>query len=441
MNFKKIIQKITSIAFYTFEVQILKFTWNKIMKKVLLASLLTGSLFAEMTSQVLVDPYFSPYIGAEDLLSLHRGVEYTENWLFPRPEHPSRRFYAGLGRFSELFLFWDPLNATIFTTQHEVFGHGYRVRTLRSEGANVKMYKIKLPFPYGWGGGMTRAHFNTKQTTSFEMLAFISGGMEATSILANRLRLKWLQRGTIDARESSLYIGSEQDITTYAWLSMDKMNPGDGNDIVGYVHLLNKTYLHGHIKVRDLKLQATVTLLDPFTWYSLYAWWWYVFRGVSSEIPMIPIGSYNYLPSVRYGLTPFGPEYYLENFLVKDNQPIYFYLRAGGHAHQAYLGFGIEHAYLWNLDSLPWGLRLDCWYQPHAAFRHKGYSLHHLRKVRHFHHQPRDAHLGISLSVIGQKKLWSGGSLYFQLGGKTIGFLPGEPLQPAVIARLGLSFW
>lgn len=412
------------------------------MKKLLFASLLTGSLFAEMSSQLLVDPYFSPYIGAQDLLSLHRGVEWTQDWLLPHPENPRRSFYAGLGRFSELFFFWDPFNATLFTTQHEVFGHGYRVRTLRSEGAKVKGYKIKTPFPYGGsGGGYTRAHFNSKKTTTFELLAFDSGGMEASSILANRLKLKWLERGTIDARESSLYIGSELDITQYAWLSMDKMDPGSGNDIVAYVHLLNKTYPHSHLKVRDLKLQSTVTLLDPFTWYALYAWWWYVFRGVNSEIPMLSVGSYNYLPSVRYGLTPFGPEYYLENFLVKDRQPIYFYLRAGGHAHQAYVGLGIEHAYLWNLDSLPWGLRFDCWYQPHAAFQHKGFSLRHLHQEHHFHHQPpKGTHLGFALSVIGQKKLWSRGSLYFQLGGKTIGFLPGEPLQPAVIARVGLSF-
>jgi hypothetical protein len=412
------------------------------MKKLLLASLLTGSLYAEMSSQLLVDPYFSPYIGAEDLLTLHRGIECAEEWLFPRPEYPRRNFYAGLERFSQLFLFWDPLNAMMFTVQHEIFGHGYRIRTVRNEGAWVKKYTFKLPFPYGWGGGATHAHIDTKRTTVFESLAFDSGGMEASSILANRLKLKWLQRGSIDARESSLYIGSELDITSYAWLSMDKMNPGDGNDIVAYVHLLNKAYPHSHIKVRDLKLQSTVTLLDPFTWYALFAWCWYVFRGVNTEIPMLSIGSYNYLPSVRYGLTPFGPEYYLENFLVKNRQPICFYLRAGGHAHQAYVGLGIEHAYLWNVNTLPWGLRFDCWYQPHAAFRHKGYSLHNLRREHYFHHQPhRGTPLGLALSVIGQIKLWSRGSLYFQLGGKTIGFLPGEPLQPAVIARLGLSFW
>jgi hypothetical protein len=43
--------------------------------------------------------------------------------------------------------------------------------------------------------------------------------------------------------------------------------------------------------------------------------------------------------------------------------------------------------------------------------------------------------------VIGHKKLWSNGAFFFQVGGKTIGYLEGEALQPSVIARVGLTIW
>lgn len=51
--------------------------------------------------------------------------------------------------------------------------------------------------------------------------------------------------------------------------------------------------------------------------------------GEEGPLPMIPIGDYRYLPSFRAGFTPFGTEYYAENFLIKDHKPIYFYLKGG----------------------------------------------------------------------------------------------------------------
>lgn len=410
------------------------------MKRLLFLTLSLGSVFADVRYNAIVDRYFSPYIGAEDLLSAHKGLEYTQDLIYEQPETPRRGFWIGAERFSELFLIWDPIDYLASVTQHEVFGHGYRIRTLHHEGAHVTRYKIDAPFPYGDGGGATHFNYHERKITSFEDLAVASGGVEATAILANRLKLQWLQRGAIDARESTLYTSSEHDISNYIWFTGSKDLEDEG-DISYYVHRLNRTYPHGHLTVNSLKKQALVNLLDPFTYYSIYAWWRYVVSGKKTSIPMIRIGSYQYLPGMRFGLTPFGPEYYLENFLVKDNKPIYFYLRAGHFSDQTYLGFGVEHAYLWNLESLPWGLRLDCWYQPHTAFRDLRFSIQKLHQEGHFKTQPHNPRLGLALTVIGHKKLWSNGALYFQIGGKTIGFLEGQTLQPSLIARVGLTFW
>ena len=407
------------------------------MKKLAILTLSWTSLFGDVYYNAIVDRYFSPYIGADDLISAHYGLERFQDWLVPPPCEPKRGFWAGTERFAELFFVWDSINCVAVTTQHEVFGHGYQLRSMHKDSFRVRGYKINIPPPYDSGGGHTAFTYDDAKVTTFQELAVTYGGVEATAILANRLKLNWLQKGFIDARESTFYIGSEQDISGYAWISSAR----DEGDISRYVRELNKTYPHGHITLSTLKKQALVNLLDPFSFYALYAWWRFVISGKETRIPMMRIGSYNYLPSARLGLTPFGPEFYLDNFLVKDNKPIYFYLRGGNYSKQTYIGFGIEHAYIWNLECLPWGLRLDCWYQPHTAFRNLNYSVEKLNKQGHFTHQPHNPTPGISLTAIGHKKLWSNGALFFQIGGKTIGFLEGETLQPSLIARIGLTIW
>lgn len=409
-------------------------------KSLFIFTLSLGSVAAEIYHNAIVDRYFSSYIGAEDILSAHRGLEYIQDRIYSPPDQPRRGFWIGTERFCELFFIWNPIDEMAATTQHEVFGHGYRLRSLNRDRARVAKYRINVPFPYGTGGGATYYAYNAKKVTTYQDLAVTSAGVESTAILANRLKLQWLQRGYIDARESSLYNDAEHDITGYIWITGKHDFEHEG-DISYYVHHLNKTYPHGHLTVRSLKVQALVNLLDPFTYYSIYAWWRFVVSGKHTRIPMIRIGSYQYIPGARLGLTPFGPEYYLENFLVKDNKPIYFYLRGGNFSNQTYLGFGVEHAYLWNLESLPWGLRLDCWIQPHHAYNNLHYSLENLHKERHFTTQPHNPFFGLALTVIGHKKLWSHSAFYFQIGGKTVGYLEGETLQPSLIARIGFTFW
>lgn len=408
------------------------------MKNWLLYLLPTASLFSEVHYNVIVDPYLTPYVGAEDLLSTYRGLEALEEWLIKPPETPRRSFLKDIERLADLVLIWEPINGLTTVAQHEVFGHGFRVRT--TPHTHVKKYVFGTPLPYGDGGGATHYSIQLDKVTVYEELAIESGGVEATAIFANRLKLHWLQRGTIDPRQSTLYIYTQQDLTLYTSISTEHSE--EGNDISGYVRLLNKTYPKGHLSVTQLQDQTLVNLLDPFTYYAIYDWFYYIFTGKQGPMPMIPIGPYRYLPGARLGLTPFGPEYYLENYLVKNEKPIYFYLRYGKYAQESYWGFGIEHAYLWTIDSTPWGLRLDFWRQPHAAFRNTHYALVDVfENDQQFTSQPHNPHFGIALSVIGHKKLWSSGSLFFQIGGKTIGFLPGEPLQPAVIARIGLTIW
>jgi hypothetical protein len=239
-----------------------------------------------------------------------------------------------------------------------------------------------------------------------------------------------------------MYQYSQQDLTTYI-LATDDEIPffGSGNsegDIRHYVDLLNYSLPNGHLSVSRLKRLALINYAEPFTYYSLYGWWYYLITGRQMQIPMIRIGSYGYLPGLRLGLTPFGPEYYLENFLVSNHQPVYFYLRGGEYAGLRSYGFGIEHGYLWMVDNTPWGFRADVWYQPDVPYKANSSNNLTAAIVEQKHYKSR---LGCSLTLIGHIKISNASALFFQIGGKTTGFLPGETLTPSIIIRLGFSFF
>lgn len=411
------------------------------MKKLLLCTLPLLLSAAPPTLNLIVDPYFSPYIGADDLLTLSAGVQYCEDWVIKKPIPPQRGWIPSLTRLSELILFWEPYNYASMVVQHEVFGHGYRGRTFHSDGVSVKKYKFGVPPPYGPGGGATHSTFHPHKLTPFQFSTMSSAGVEATSILAIRLKLAWLQTGSINAIQTSMYQYAQQDLTTYI-LATDDEIPffGSGNsegDIRHYVEILNDSLPKGHLSVKRLKKLALINYAEPFTYLSLYAWWFYLITGKQMQIPMINIGSYGYLPGLRIGLTPFGPEYYVDNFLVSNHKPVYFYLRGGEYAGLRSYGFGIEHAYLWTVDDTPWGFRADIWLQPDVPY--KASSSNNLVTFEpRAHYKSR---LGASLTFIGHKKISNASALFFQIGGKTTGFLPGETLTPSVIIRLGFSFF
>lgn len=411
----------------------------------LLAFLLSSfsSLFAQPADYLfIVDLNLSPYMGAEDFLSVHHELERLEERIFTQHCSPKKNFGARLGRLGELVLLWWPINETMMLVQHEFFGHGYRIRSLGSKYAEVKGYKIGVPPPYGPGGGATHLHITHRLTTSQEM-AIDSGGVEANAIFANRIKLKWLQKGSVDPKEASLYLETEHDLTQYVW-SLDDTHWLDfehGHDIESYLFWLHATYPEAHLSKRQLKIRSLVNFLDPFTYYAVYSWFRYIGSGENTSIPMLCIKNIQYLPGARLGLTPFGPEYYLENFFVKEEKPFYVYLRGGHYAKNTFWGLGVEGDRVWEWERAYLGFRFDLWRQPHYSSQ-RVFSF--LEKIEErFIPDSEGSHqmrFGAAFSLIGAYPCGESPiSLYAQLGYKSIGFLPGESLQAAPIARIGIS--
>ena len=84
--------------------------------KRLLFIFLSSSLFA--TQAIVVDPYFSPFTGAPDLLTAHWILQEGEDHLFTDPVKTT--IAKAWGRTIEQLLIWDNINRLASIIQHEV---------------------------------------------------------------------------------------------------------------------------------------------------------------------------------------------------------------------------------------------------------------------------------------------------------------------------------
>ena len=71
---------------------------------------------------------FSPYSGAQNILTLHQSLEKAFSYVIPHKQE-KKAIYAIL-RILELGFIWGPLARSEMVVQHEVFGHGYRIRDI-----------------------------------------------------------------------------------------------------------------------------------------------------------------------------------------------------------------------------------------------------------------------------------------------------------------------
>lgn len=407
------------------------------------------TLMAPVVNKASWDLHMSPFAGGEDLLLTTRVLEKLETYMLSKsPIAYEKSAYARVWRLSELTSIWLPINYLAMVIQHEVFGHGYRIRDLDSRGlAEVNGYSIEVPPPYGLGGAAT--YFSTSEDfTTSEASAVSSGGVEGTSILALLTKLKWLSSGKIDPRQAVLYLLCEQDLTLYiSTLKSKDSRTLSGHDINSYLESLNYTYTEHFLSRGRLRSLSWINFADPFTYYSIYAWFHYLSSGKETKIPMI--GSF-YLPGLRLGLTPFGPEVFFENFFIRKKIPLYAYLKGGDHAGNIYCGAGVYAPLLWIVERWSFGLRGDIWRQPKILNAPGSVPFEEIN----FHEPPNPEDPLYSNKEQHEIRFGASGSLITtfhgnerigyeaELGYKSQGFLPGYSLfaYPTVRLSFDLSF-
>lgn len=398
--------------------------------------------FHKATYKVGWDIHFSPYAGGEDILFLHRTLERAEGFIVGlSPVCYSKEPSAIFWRFSELYMGWLPLNYLATVAQHEVFGHGYRIRDINRGRAKVEGYSFNAPPPYGWGGASTSYNIGESLTTT-EETAIAMGGVESTAILAQLTKFKWLESHYVDPRQTVLYLLSQHDLNLY--IGSLKTQDGDlnGHDIHAYIKSTNYTYTNNSISGARLRSLSWINLGDPFTYYSIYAWLRYIACGKETHIPMIPIYCTGYLPGVRLGLTPFGPEFFFENYLAKGKRPVYFYFKGGRHSQNRYGGLGFYAPRIWSIRKWYIGLRFDAWRQPklllqpgQIPFAEIDFDQKPNRSDPLYpYSQQHDMRIGAAGSMIIAYHNRSGFEM--ELGYKAQGFLPGYALRASPTVRL-----
>ena len=416
------------------------------MKKifaVLFSIFIISKLF---TFQASYDLNLSPQCGAENLSTVHYNVEMLDNYLLYsikyNPENNWRgAIIHGIDRWLELTFIWEPLNGYLTVVQHEFFGHGYRIRDFGKDIASIDKYKIFAPYPFGTGGGYTSYQY--KRYTPFYESAISIAGTEATSIFAKDIKLNWLKERKINPHQTTLYLELFHDLTFYTLITQyDDVQANEGNDIGSYVSSLSRIYPVSPYFLGSLKNNAMINFLDPFTYFSIYSYFKYIINGKSAAIPMIPIKDYRYLPSFRFGLSPFGPEIYFENYLCNKNGPMYLYFKRGEFWKNRYFGIGFQAPFLFYVKpELSFGVKVDIWKQPLFLGPEKAQQI--FENIFFYDFREEDLSkekFGGSMSLLASYK-FKKTPLFFDgaLGYKTAGFVPGESLKKSPLFKVGLS--
>lgn len=388
-------------------------------------------------NNIILDRSFSPFTGAEDLLTFHRLTELGEDYLLSHFEVKGMPTVSFFGRLIEQVFFWSPINSFLGVLQHEVFGHGFRIRDLGSSKAKVTKYEFDAPIPYGYGGGATHFEIFNPLTVS-DLLAITIAGLEAEMIMSNRINIKWMVIEKIDPRLSSLYTQSKLSSFLYAATSeLMSIDGGglQGDDIQNFRLLYNDLFPQNPLTSSQIRKELALNFLDPVLFASIFSWYRYLVDGKATPMPLICIGPVHFIPSASSFLTPFGIEGAMNVFFKVYEKPFYLYVRGGDSARSSW-GFGIESYDVLKWRNISWGFKGHYWQQPafqtptSAIAYEEGASL----------ILPKGSLHGGAISVVAKSKISPKNfSFYTELGAKNEGYLPGYSLKGGLFYRLGVS--
>ena len=272
---------------------------------------------------LLVDRALLPGAGATITNGVARLVARGEDRFVPlrlfRDEGKLRRGTNAAYRLLKLGLFDDPQENWFRVANHEVFGHGGRLRELFDGHIS---YELPPPPPYGRGGGATFFDF-TRTPTVEEVLAVSVGGMEANYVLARALAQDAMTDGRWNYRDALRYFYSEYDTISYI-RSVDPLEE-EGHDVGDFLRIYNNVATKAGeetMSSRQLRRNVLASFANPLLAYSYYSTFVsYVWLGrTTAPLPMIHFGATRYLPMLRFHLTSFGTEFVLDNAFVRNGR-------------------------------------------------------------------------------------------------------------------------
>ncbi|TET45204.1 hypothetical protein E3J62_08130 [candidate division TA06 bacterium] len=323
---------------------------------------------------LVFDPGLTMRSGAENVITIQNGLARTEDRLIGTRWFSEKGLVGKTGgivcRYAKYALIDLPVDWYSIVFAHEYLGHGARYRELDIEKIH---YAFDMPPPYGGGGGEASANIGPGVINDHEVLGIWIGGVEVHSILNKRLSLRWMAKREIQYREASVYFWAWQIMFSYIQdTNEDLTTKVNDNDISAYVRIINRhngytDYDNLPMDVKDLKSRTMIDVANPFLFYTLFTIMkTYFWDGNNSTgLPMPNIKGVGYIPSLRTGLTPFGLEYHLENYLRFENKVSLIDLRIGDQTfHNSWGGVGLLIQNMYENERFSLDMNLDVWSQP-----------------------------------------------------------------------------
>jgi hypothetical protein len=398
---------------------------------------LPRAVHAQQTTAVLFDPHLTVGAGASVALGAGDIVEHLERLVVPERIFEER----GVGRRSAniayrsgtLLLFDRPQEHWLMVANHEVFGHGGRIRELF--GGYLRFH-IDAPPPYGDGGGVTY-YSPARDITVYEQQAVTVGGMEANTVGAAALSTRAFRTQRLSARTSVRYLKFELDGFDYIRHTPDE-DVAAGHDVADFIRLYNdmaEVVGADPLAIDTVRHQNWINLANPMVASAAFAIGRYLVTGSDETgVFALPLGAWRVMPAARYRLTPFGPEWEVTSDVGVNSRDGQVAFRVG----RAPLTrpWGIMLA-LPAVDVRHWRVELggDLWRQPPLAL---------------------GARPDFGLAAIGEDLEWGGAvrgriesppvhwerwpaTIVVEAGVKSSGFVKGDPLDGGLVLRAGVG--
>lgn len=385
----------------------------------------------QLAAEVLVDRHLTVGAGASISAGIGEVVAHAEEKVIPDRLFAER---GGLQRTASVTYrlfksaFFDvPQERVLLVLDHEVFGHGARLRE-RFKGPIE--YTFSLPQPYGRGGAATTYVFD-REPTPWEQLAISSAGMESTTVVASIVAERAFVNGSMQPRDALRYLEFEFDAPRYiASTGREGREPGhDVGDFLRTYNDLASAAGASALTADQLRRETLVSLVNPmaaFAAFGIARYWW---NGATDvRVPALSFAGVRYLPLMRYRLTPFGTEWALVNALGGRVRPMEVELRVGRSPHDTPWGISFRQRDLAHLAGWTFDAAMDMWRQPPVDST----------DARRITFDPR-----VGARVRGRVSHRftpaSGTTFIVEMGVKSGGYVPGEPLRGGIVARAGVG--
>lgn len=385
----------------------------------------------------MVDPDLGMRSGIESAIALNRGFSRVVDDVVGRRWFDEGRIQersAGvLLRLARYVLIDMPASYFTAVLAHEVVGHGGRYRELDISDVD---YGFEWPPPYGSGGGSASVNLGT-EFTDHETAMIWTAGLETHALLQRRLALRWMTRGEFDYADALLLWWSFQIQMDYVLGSSGFGSEPADNDPRAYVRWMNASAGYHDVSdfvwtLDDLKEVYRLNALNPFAALAVFAQLEMLWNGGHPHgLPSLHLGPVAYLPALRTGLTPFGPEVHVENYLRIGPRTFLVDVARGDETfYRSWWSAGVTVQRLVSRRSLVLDADARLWRQPELQSRGESWD-------------PSARTYGVAFSarahLVLRRRDPKPISLVGEIGYKTRGFLEGYRMDASPIAMLGVD--